>query len=255
MSSSSGVGHGRRGEGIENDQVFLKRGGLRNQLSARIQGQRGAVEDEAVVAAHLVGHEHRHAVAAGNGGQHLAADGALGVPEGRGGEVDVHGGMLAHQLFHGIDGVEAARPEVLVVPGVLADGDGQAHAVQFDHLLGAGGRKVALLVEDIVEGQQALVLLEQQLAADRAGRRHSRPACRARPSAGRATPASTAVDNAAGGGGQLIDGRAAAGQEAWLLKEVGRGIAADGQFGEDGKARAQRSGAAAGGNDLFPGFR
>ena len=64
-----------------------------------------------------------------------------------------------------IDGVEAARPEVLVVPGVFADGDGEAHAVEFDDLLRTGGQEVALLVEDVVEGQQALVLLEEHVAA------------------------------------------------------------------------------------------
>ena len=49
--------------------------------------------------------------------------------------------MLAHKLFHGIDSVEPAPPEVLVVPGILADGDGEANAVRFNHLLGLGGEK------------------------------------------------------------------------------------------------------------------
>ena len=55
----------------------------------------------------------------------------------------------------------------------------------------------------------------------------------------------------AGGRGQLIDGRAAAGQKAGLFKKVGRRIAADGQFGKDREPRAQRGGAPAGGNNLF----
>ena len=70
-------------------------------------------------------------------------------------------GILAHELFHGIDRVEAARPEVLVVPCVLADGDGKADAFEVDHLLRRGGREVALLIEDIVKRQEALVLLEE----------------------------------------------------------------------------------------------
>ena len=106
-----------------------------------IEGQRGAVEDEAVVAADLVAHEDGNAVAPGDGGQHLAAHFALGMPERRGREVDVEGGILAHQLFHRIDGVETARPEVLVVPGVLADGDGEANAIQLNHMLGRAGEK------------------------------------------------------------------------------------------------------------------
>ena len=160
-----GSGDRRRVERIDDDQIFFEGGGLRNQFSARIQGQRGAVEDEAVVAAHLVAHEHRDAVAPGNGSQHLAADVALGVPEGRRRQVDVHGGILAHQLFHRIDGVEAARPEVLVVPGIFADGDGQAHAVQFDDLLRPRGQRSS--------------------AARRRRRRTAAGACAARAAAGR----------------------------------------------------------------------
>ena len=87
------------------------------------------------------------------------------MPKGRRGEVDEHCGLLAHQLFNRIDRVQAARPEVLVIPGVLADGDGQPEAVQLDHLLRLRRGKVALFVEDIVEGQQALVLFEKQAAA------------------------------------------------------------------------------------------
>ena len=82
-------------------------------------------------------------------------------------------GFLAHELFHGIHLVEPPRPEVLVVPGVLADGDGQPLAVQLHHLLRPAGRKVALLVEDVVEGQQPLVLLEEHAAAIDEDRRPS----------------------------------------------------------------------------------
>ena len=78
-------------------------------------------------------------IAAGDGGQHFAADGALVVPERRRRKIDVQSGMLAHELFHGIDRVEPARPEVLVVPGILADGDGEANAFEFDHL--SAGRR------------------------------------------------------------------------------------------------------------------
>ncbi len=159
------LGHGVGVAWIDDDQILFKRGGLGDQFAARIQCQRGAVEDEAVVAAHLVGEKHGDPVASSDGGQHLAADFALGVPEGRRRKVDMNGGMLGHDLFHGIDGVELAGPEGLVVPGVFADGDGQAHALEFDHLLGARRRKIALFVEHVVEGQQALVLFEEKLPA------------------------------------------------------------------------------------------
>ncbi len=158
-------GHLRSIKGIDQHQVLLERGCLGNQLAVRIQGQRGAVEEQAVVAAHLVGHQHGYAVPPRNCRQHLAAHGALAVPVRRRRQIDVHRRMLAHQLFHGIDRIEPPRPEVLVVPGVLADGNRQPHAVQFHHLLRSRRSKVTLLVEDVVERQQALMLLQQQAAA------------------------------------------------------------------------------------------
>ncbi len=151
-------------EWIDHNQILFERGSLRNQLAVRVEGQRGAVEDQAVVAAHLVAHQHRNSVAPGNRRQHLAAHGPLAVPERRRREVDMHGRVLAHQLFHRIDFVEPPLPEVLVVPGVFADGDRQPHAVQLDHLLPLCRREVTLLVEDVVERQQPLVLLEHEVA-------------------------------------------------------------------------------------------
>ena len=74
-------------------------------------------------------------------------------------------GLLAHQLFHGIDRIQPPRPEVLVVPGVFADGNRQPHSVQFHHLLRSRRGKVPLLVEDVVERQQALVLFQQQASS------------------------------------------------------------------------------------------
>ncbi len=53
------------------------------------------------------------------------------------------------------------------------------------------------------------------------------------------------------GGGELGDCRAATGEEAGLLKEVGWRIAADGEFREDGEARTPIRGAAADSDDLL----
>ena len=123
------------------------------------------------------------------------------------------------------------------------------------------GSKVALLVEDVVERQQALVLLEQQTAAiQQNGGIHGRLMT---PAAKIIFPRSRLLFCGKGharqhGGrqiarcrGQLIDGRTAAGQEAWFFKEVGWRVPADDQFGKDGQPRAQCGRATAGGNDFF----
>ena len=175
---------------------------------------------------------------------------ALGVPEGRGRQVDVDGGVLAHQLFQRIEGVEAARPEILIVPRILADGDGEPQTIELDDLLPARGQKVALFVEYVVEGQQALVLFEQDLASVEEdggvdgrlagiGRRGQRDAC----------------DHSGGqllrGCGKFVDGSAAAREKTWFFEEVGGGIAADGQLGKNHKAGALTGGAPGNSDDFF----
>ena len=54
-----------------------------------------------------------------------------------------------------------------------------------------------------------------------------------------------------GGLSKFIDGCAAAREKAGLLKEVGRRIAADGQFGKDREPGALIGGAPGGGDDFF----
>ena len=75
------IGDCGRTERIDDHEVFFKRFCLRDEVTVRVYGDGGAIEDEAVVAADLIAHEHGDAVATGNGGQHLAADFALGMPE------------------------------------------------------------------------------------------------------------------------------------------------------------------------------
>ena len=160
----------------------------------------------------------------------------------------MHRGLLAHQIFHRVDIVQAARPEVLVVPGVLADGDGQPHSVQFDHLLRTRGRKVTLLVEDVVERQQPLVLLQQQTPSVQQNGGIDgwlftlRWQCHSCQHGG---------GQSGGRSGQLIDRRAATGQKAGLLQKIGGRVAANNQFGKDRQPCAQSRGAAADGNDFF----
>ena len=162
----------------------------------------------------------------------------------------MQGRMLAHELFHGIDSVEPPLPEVLVVPGILADGDGQANAVELNHLLGLGWREVALLVKDVVEGQEPLVLLEEQLALVE---EHSGVEGRLTvfASGGQRNARQHCGGQLARCAGELVDCGTAAGEEAGFLKKVGGRITADGELGEDGEARALLRRSPADGNDSF----
>ena len=162
----------------------------------------------------------------------------------------MHGGLLAHQFFNGVDLVESPRPEVLVVPCVLADGHREPDAVQLYHLLGPGGSEVSLLVEDVVEGQQPLVLFEQQAPAiQQHGGVHGRLATLAVRSQGHA--GQHCGWQLAGGRGQLIDRQAAAGEKAGLFKKVCWRIAAEHQLGEDGQPSAQPGRPPADGDNSF----
>ena len=95
----------------------------------------------------------------GDGGEHLPAHLNFAVPEGRRGDVEQEGRALAHQVFDGVGRIQTVGPEILVVPGVFADGDGQPFAFKIDYALARCRGEVALLVEDVVKGQEHLVLL------------------------------------------------------------------------------------------------
>ena len=162
----------------------------------------------------------------------------------------MQGGILLHQLFHRIDFVQPPRPEVFVVPGVFANRNREAYAVEFHHPLAARRGKVALLVKDVVKGQQPFVLLQKQpppiqqdcrihgrLSAAAGGRqRNSNDDCGGQTARHRS---------------QLIDGRSAADKKAWFLKKIRRRIAADGEFGKDREPCSCFSCAATCGNNFF----
>ncbi len=164
----------RRGDGgrgcVEQNEVFCKGGGLRGHVTLGREGERGAVEEEAIVAADLVDHGDRNAVTLCEGGEHAAPGGLLAAPEGRCGEVEhdarcaTVGRALRHQALHWIVRVQAVGPETLVVPCVFADSYCQNLVVELDERLGVAGLEVALLVEDVVERQKNLLLQEQDLA-------------------------------------------------------------------------------------------
>ena len=70
------------------------------------------------------------------------------------------------QLLDRIALIEAALPELLVVPGVLADGERDVRGRRCSaELRRIAGHEIARFVEDVVGGQQHLCLPEQDLAA------------------------------------------------------------------------------------------
>ena len=150
-----------------------------------------------------------------------------GVGEGR---------PLAHEFVDGVDRVKQARPETLVVPGVLADGDGERLAVEQSEGLARGGFEITLLVEDVVEREQHFLLDKRDFApGEQRGDIAGVLADGGMAIGGDGWQGNTAEDGRAGGGGggNLIERFLRAGEEGGLFEEVGWRVAADGEFRED----------------------
>ena len=94
------------------------------------------------------------------------------------------------------------------------------------------------------------MLLEQKVASIQQDRRvHGRLPCPGR--RGQGHSGEDGNWQVASGARQVVHGGAAAGQEAGFLKEVGGGISADGQLGENRQPRSLLRGATAHGDDFF----
>ena len=231
--------------GVEEDEIFGEGGGTGCDFAVGGEDDGGAVEDEGVVAADLVDHDDEGTVTASDGGEHVPAKVALAAPEGRGGDVEddarVDGdgvgqdGPLAHEFVDRVDGVEAARPEALVIPRVLADGDGEGLAVEHGEGLVGGGLEVTLLVEDVVEGEQHFLLEEGDAAVGEEGGDVARMLACGWVAFGGEGDAAENCGAAGGGGCDLFERLLGAGEEGGFFEEVGGRVAADGEFGEDYK--------------------
>src|SRR5690606_8384009 len=114
------------------------------------------IEDELVVAADLVHVEEAAAVRHRLLRDHPPPQVGLVGREGTGRDVDEQVDVLIGQLLDRIAVVEPARPEVAVVPDVLADRHAEPRALEDDRLDGGGRLEVAVLVEDVVGRQQRL---------------------------------------------------------------------------------------------------
>ena len=250
MSSDAGSAIGCASTGIHDHQVFFERSRLRNQLAARVQAERRAVEYQAVVSAHLVaqstGIPSRRAMAASiwrrisrfpcqNG-----EDDRLMCSAGCCAMISSIGSMEYRRRGQNALSFQASSQIVMRQP----------HPVELNHFLRMGRREISLLVEHIVERQQALVLLQQKLSFIQQHRgihrRFPRPGRRGQRHSGK-----NRRWQLARGRGQLVDCGAAAGKKARLLQKVGRRIAADGEFRENRQPRTLFRSPPAHRDDLF----
>ena len=203
---------------------------------AAVGGERDAraVEDERIVAAHLVDINHGALMGTRQGVQHFETHGAFFDGVRRRGDINDDAGSLRHEIDDRIRLVELLGPEIFVVPDVFADGDAQLLAAERKNLLARRGLEIARLVEDVVGGQQHLVLLEGHAAfGEQSG---GVPGGFAGGGMG-----ARGVANQDGQGRFLSergDGGAVAFEEGRALEQVLRKIAAQAEFGENGQIGA-----------------
>ena len=220
------------GDGVEEDEVFLEGFGLRGDVPVGREGHAGAVEDERVVATHLVYVNDGTVMLLGDGAKHFDAQGALVDGVGRGGDVEENASSLLDELSDGVAGVARLGPEIFVVPDVFADGDAQLFAAHAIDIILVAGLEVARFVEDVVGRQEHLALLENDAAIlDESGFVGN-----GWPVAGMIDAAGKAYD----GGerhavGDVFEGVEIALDERGALEEVEGKVTADAEFGKDGE--------------------
>ena len=115
---------------VDEHDGALVLGAARDDLAAASSARAGAVEDQIVLPAHLIDEHQRPRPAPRRGGQHARAQVALLHGVGRGRDVDDDLGAGGDQRLDRIGAVEALRPEIGVVPDVLADRDAEAPAAE-----------------------------------------------------------------------------------------------------------------------------
>ncbi len=197
-----------------------------------------AIEHEAVVGAHGVHVDHRHARGLADPGEKAQADGGLSRVEGRGGGREDERGTRVEQLRHRVDGVAQPRGRFAFPPDVLADRDADPLAAEGGNPPLGGWLEVAGLVEHIVGGEERLRLRVQDLpVAEQRGSVHqasSRPA---------PVPVHVPHDDADPRGGGLLQPAQRLQvllDEQVVLQQVHGRVAAQAQLGEHGKRRARR---------------
>src|SRR3954452_24095952 len=132
---------------------------------------------------------------------------------------------LAHQSFDGIHGVALAGPESLVVPSVLADGNREWLSIDAGERLRGSGLKVALLIKDVIEGQEHLLLNEGYLSTREQYCHIANWLANGRFVGQNGANEQSRTARRSGPGGHLVDGLACAIDESSLFEKVGGRVA------------------------------
>ncbi len=174
--------------------------------------------------------------------QHAVAQFSLTAVVRGGRDVENERTAAAHQLLHRVDGIQAAGPEQLIVPGIFADGEGEALVRQGVELLTLSGSKIALLVENIVERQKPFGLDELHPAVAQQRSRIHHLFTRSGRSGGDVTADDCQRPAGGRGGGNLSNGLPGSCHKRRFVQKIGGRIAANRQLREQNDVCPRRRG-------------
>ena len=225
-----GAGLGCSG-GVHNAELLGERGQAGDELAGGVAHEAAAVEDEFVVAADGVDVGDRAAERLGGVDDEFLTKVFLVVVPRAGRHVQHQVAFLRGELLERhLAAVEPAGADHRVRPDVLADRDADPHAVIHDDGGRGGGLEVAVLVKDVVGGQEALAGGGGNLApVAEGGGVVERAALAGRVELDRADERR----HVAHGSGDLGERLDDVGYEAALEQQVARRVATDGEFGKD----------------------
>src|SRR5256884_4759740 len=147
---------------IENNQVLLKSFGLRGHLALRRQGDARAVENQAVVASHLIHVNDWPFVCQRDGAQHLETQRTLVERVRRTRDVQQHRTSLPDNLADRIALVQLLGPKILVVPNVFTNGDAKLLSAQPKNVLAGRGPGVASFPSHGITPRSRISFLENE---------------------------------------------------------------------------------------------
>src|ERR1035438_925656 len=115
---------------VDQDEIFFERSRRSNDLALSVHGEATAIEYQLVITADLVDVDDGNIETTSGSGENLAAQCALAHVIRGGVDADESTRSSLSELFHRIAAVEAAFPKLLVVPGILTDGEGGGGAAE-----------------------------------------------------------------------------------------------------------------------------
>src|SRR2546423_2446097 len=142
---------------IDYQEVLGEEFALSNQFPSLVEYKAAPIEEQFVIPPDLVAKEDREASFHGDSAQHFEAGFIFTQMPGRCRDVEEHGSTCVGQLDRRIALVAALRPEIFVIPNILANGESKFAPAKIHRLIGRAGLEITVFIENIVGRQQCFV--------------------------------------------------------------------------------------------------